>query len=253
DNYVECLVKRERPSVLVIPGGGYEFVSQRESEPIALAYMANHFNSFVLDYSCAPKTHYPTQLIEASMAMAYIRENREKYHLTDKVSAVGFSAGGHLCACLATIFDDENIIKALGEERAKSVRPDAVILSYAVISSGTYTHGGSFNNLCLGDTFLMERLSLEKRVTEKSSPAFIWHTADDSSVPVENSLLLASAYANHKVPFALHIFEKGRHGSSTVDMECYHLDDMQGFSIDCHKWLQLSVNFLTEHEFVCND
>lgn len=237
---------RVRPAMLVIAGGGYGSVSPREKECIALAYIANGFAAFTLEYSIAP-VRFPVQLVEAAMAMVYIRENAEKFAIkSDKIAAIGFSAGGHLTAMLATLFDCEEV-KAILKEKAALVRPDAVILSYPVITSGDKAHMGSFDNLC-GDNYgLKKALSLENCVSAKSSPAFIWATVDDNLVPSENSLLMASAYKAAGVPFELHIFESGVHGLSLATEETSWINK------PVQKWLPLSITWLREHGFILND
>lgn len=237
---------RVRPAMLVIAGGRYGFVAPREKECIALAYVAQGFAAFTLEYSVAP-VRFPAQLIEGAMAIAYIRENAVKLGVKpDKVAAIGFSAGGHLTGMLATCFDRAEIKKALGN-RAALVRPDAVILSYPVITGGEKAHRGSFDNLCGGNKELVDTLSLETCVTEKSSPAFIWATADDNAVPSENSLLMAMAYKAAGVPFELHIFESGRHGLSLATEETAWVNE------PVQKWLSLSYTWLKNRGFVLSD
>ena len=201
------------PAMMVIPGGGYGMRSDREKEPIALAYLTRGFNTFTLDYSVAPVT-YPAQLIEGAMAIAYIKLNYYELRVRpDKVCAVGFSAGGHLCGMLATLFE-EKVVKDALKDKAHLCRPDAVVLAYPVITLGEKTHQGTMDNLTGDDKKLREYLALENRVTKDSSPAFIWCTADDAVVPSENSLLMATAYKKKDVPFELHIYNKGPHGLS---------------------------------------
>ncbi len=244
--------KRRSPAILILPGGGYAFVSDREAEPVALRYMAKGFCAFILDYSVAP-LRYPAQLIEAAMAMAYIRLKAETFHVApNKVAALGFSAGGHLCGCLATIFDDVPVLTAL-KENAALVRPDAVVLAYPVITSGEKAHAGSFVNLCGEDEALKKRMSLETRVTENTVPAFLWHTFSDASVPVKNSLVLAMAYEEKGVPFALHIFETGKHGLSTADSAVYALNEIPEVSAGVMRWVDMSVKWLFERGLTAED
>lgn len=238
---------RVRPAILVIAGGGYGCVSPREKECIALAYIANGFAAFTLEYSIAP-VRFPSQLVEAAMAMAYIRENAEKFAIkSDKIAAIGFSAGGHLAGMLATLFDCEEV-KATLKEKAALIRPDAVVLSYPVITSGDKAHKGSFYNLCGEENLkLQEELSLENCVSANSSPAFIWATADDGAVPSENALYMACAYKKAGVPFELHIFEHGQHGLSLATAETGVINK------PVQKWLSLSITWLLEHGFILND
>lgn len=206
--------RRIRPAMLVLPGGAYTMISDRESEPVALKFLDKGYSSFVLSYSVYTK--YPTPLHEAQMAVAYIRDNAEFYNVdSNRICAVGFSAGGHLTGLLATAKTDEAILKRGIDE----LKPNAVILSYPVVTMGEFTHVGSRDNISGGNEKLYDALSVEKRADKNSVPAFIWHTYEDSAVPLENSLMLASAYRNNNVPFALHIFERGWHGLSFADEE----------------------------------
>ena len=237
---------KNRPAMLVIPGGAYAYVSNRESEPVALAWVEKGYNSFTLDYSVAPVS-YPYQLCEACMAMAYIRENAEKYEVdANYVAAVGFSAGGHLCGTLATLFDDENVIKIIGRRKV-SYRPDAVILSYAVLYD---SHKETFDNISAGDDKLKKYLDVTERVTKNSSPAFIWHTRCDNCVPVDNSIKIANAYNAADVPFALHIFDRGYHGLSVATNELienpqdwYLTEDVSSWVNLAYIWLKNSLDF----------
>ena len=214
---------RIRPAMLVIPGGGYAGVSSREKEQVALQFLADGYNAYTLEYSVGENVGdsvcYPYQLIEGCMAMAYIRENAEIQNTdVNHVGAIGFSAGGHLTAMLATLYDQKVVKEYLGE-KASLVRPDAVVLSYPVITANTYAHSGSLERISGGDPELKKFLSLEERVTENSSPAFIWSTVQDDAVPCENSFLMASAYRKVKVPFELHILTYGHHGLSIATQE----------------------------------
>lgn len=207
-----------RPFVLVIPGGGYVHKSAREAEPIAMRFLAAGYNAAVLWYTVAPAT-FPSALEEAAQAVALIR-SQEEWNV-GKVFACGFSAGGHLTASLGVLWNDPLLAMATGLD-PQSYRPDGVILSYPVITSGEKRHDGSFRNL-LGELYedetAREQVSLEKQVTEDAAPAFIWHTYTDAAVPVENSLLLASAYAEKKRPLEMHIFPTGWHGLATGDTQ----------------------------------
>lgn len=237
---------RVRPAMLVIAGGGYAFVSPREKECVALAYVSQGFAAFTLEYSIAP-VRFPAQLIEGAMALAYIRENAEKYAIKpDKLAAVGFSAGGHLTGMLGTLFDRAEVKAAL-KEKAALVRPDAIILSYPVITCGDKAHRGSFDNLCGDNQALAGALSLEKCVKADSSPAFIWTTVDDNCVPSENSLSIALAYKAAGVPFELHIFESGVHGLSLAT------EETGGVNEPVQKWLSLSFTWLKNRGFVLSD
>lgn len=236
-----------RPAVLVIPGGAYLMVSDREGEPVALNFLNQGYCAFVLKYTT--NAAYPVPLIEACMAMAYIRENAEKYGIDPfKVAAIGFSAGGHLAGMLATMYGEREVACALGE-RAKFARPDAVILSYPVITTDEKTHGDTRRVISGDGAVPYEKLSIEKRVTAESVPAFIWHTMEDNCVPVENSLYLAAAYRKAGVPFALHVFEKGFHGLSVCNEEVFDSSDVYDSFGRVDKWFGLAIDWLQSRGF----
>ena len=181
------------------------------------------------------------------MAMAYIRENAEELMIDpDLVAAIGFSAGGHLTAMLATMFNAKEVKEAL-KEKASLVKPNAVILSYPVISSGINAHQGSFNNLCGENKSLRKRLSLENKISKKCPPAFIWGTVNDGVVPSENALFTAMKYKEAGVPFELHMFENGSHGLGVATIESKFVNE------SVQPWVGLSITWLTNRGFVIKD
>ena len=208
-----------RDALLVIPGGGYGVVcTDREGEPIALDFFAKGYNAFVLNYRCGTKGDvYPAQITDAGSAMIYIKEHAEEFNVNpERVFAVGFSAGGHLCGSLATMFAYPEVKAAFGE-RAEMIRPTGAILSYPVTVTRDSTHVGSFKNL-LGkpiEEFTEEELdkfSIDKAVTKDTSPMFLWHTVEDQLVPVEGTLRLGLALTAARVPYKMSIYPYGPHG-----------------------------------------
>ena len=176
DIYIGDELKKS-PAMLVIPGGGYGCVcSDREGEPIALAYLARGFNAFVLHYSVGKDAPVNCPLAEASAAIAYIKRNAEKLSVDpEKVYVVGFSAGGHLCGSLATLWHRDEINDKAGIEYGEN-RPTAVVLQYPVITALGKGHMNSFYNLLGTREPTREQLeyySLEKHVDERSAPAII--------------------------------------------------------------------------------
>lgn len=241
---------RQKPTVLIIPGGGYEHVSPRESEPVALRFLARGWAAFVLEYSCAPLS-FPVQLREAAMAMRFIREEAGRFEVDPHmVAAVGFSAGGHLCGTLGTLWDDPQLTD-IGP--APLLRPDALGLCYPVAVSSGRTHAGSFENISHGDPALRSRLSLDKLVRKDMPPVFLWHTRDDQSVPSRNSLVLATALEKAGVDFSLHIYRHGQHGLSTADETVYPADGLPSFSWDVPGWPEAMMAFFRDVGLVIKD
>lgn len=235
---VSVAPERKRPAVIVCAGGGYWQRSDRESEPIALQFMAMGCHAFILDYSVAPN-HFPTSVRELGEAVAYIREHAAEWAVDpEKIIVCGFSAAGHLACSIGVFWDQELVYDAIGR-KPEEIRPDGLILCYPVITGGEYAHENSFKRL-LGDDVTKEQrdsVSLEKFVTEKMPRAFIWHTYTDEAVPVENSLLLAAAMKKHNVNFELHIYPVGGHGLSLADTETAGNDSQ--IVEQCQSWVSL--------------
>lgn len=236
-----------RDAMLVIPGGGYGGVClDREGECIALAYLAKGINCFVLNYHVGITNNYPTHLLDASRAIAHIKENAEKYHINpDRLFAVGFSAGGHLCGTLATKYRvaEEILGKAEGY-----LRPHAVVLAYPVVTAMHPTHKASYMNLT-GTNFdeISEEIralhSHELHVDKDSAPAFIWHTATDVCVPPIGSLRLAEAYIDAGVRVELHLYPEGPHGMALCT-EMTSLGQDAYMSKVASAWIDASLEFI---------
>jgi acetyl esterase/lipase len=203
--------------ILVLPGGGYGHVSHQEGPPVAGWLNSLGISAAVLEYTVsAGDAIYPQPQQQALYAMRWLQANAEALNIDPKrIGVIGFSAGGHLAACLSQGFDRTDwLLDPDGTLAHTSARPDASILSYPVISSGSFGHQGSFDNL-LGkesDSAQREALSWEKHAHPKSPPTFLWHTAEDAAVPVENSYLMAMALQQNQTPHELHVFPKGEHG-----------------------------------------
>lgn len=241
---------RRRPAVLILPGGAYERCSARESEPVALRFAARGYAAFSLNYSCTPLP-FPTALREAAMAMCYIRRHADELEVApDRIAAIGFSAGGHLCGLLGTLFDDE-ALRDLGSPR--DIAPNALGLCYPVAVSSGRTHEGTWRNLTLGDDRLRKRLSLETLVRSDMPPTFLWHTREDASVPCRNSLLLATAMEEAGVSFVLHIYNRGKHGLSVADATAHLTYDTPPVSADVPAWPERMMDFFAEQGFCITD
>lgn len=246
----EIDLERKAPAMLVIPGGGYYMVSDREGEPVAMRYLALGFNAFVLDYSVAEDSalKYPYQIAEAAMAMAYLRINAENLNIDpEKIAAVGFSAGGHLCAMLGSFHNCPETGKVF--KPTVCVKPNAVVLGYPVISSDiSFAHIGSFINLCGEENKdLMKKVDVLNLIDENSAPAFIWSTFNDNVVPCQNAIEAALKYKKSGVPVSLHVFGKGEHGLSVADATVYKADKaLKEMSVSVPEWVRLSVEWLEE-------
>ena len=244
DDLANMKVERKRPAVLILPGGGYRFTSDREAEPVAIQMNAMGFQAFVLYYSCEPAT-FPTALLQTAKAISVIREHAKEWHIEErKVVLLGFSAGGHLAASLGTFWNKEFVYEALKIE-PKRIRPDGLVLAYSVITAWEFAHQDSFRAL-LGEEYeeRKELVSLENQVGEDMMPVFLWHTFEDESVPVENSLLFAHALRKKNIPFELHIYQKGRHGLSLANGETNPANEENLIVLECQNWITMAGTWI---------
>jgi len=230
-------------AMVICPGGGYVGLAPHEGNDYALWLNQHGVAGFVLRYRLGPAYHHPAMLQDAARALRLVRARAADWKIdTNRVGIMGSSAGGHLASTLLTHFDFGNTNAEDAIERQSS-RPDIGILCYAVISMGQYTHQGSKHNL-LGPNpspDLVQLLSNELQVTPNTPPCFIWTTFEDKAVPMENSLLFASALRKNNVPFALDIYQNGGHGMGLADKPPFA--HPHPWAADCLVWLKL-------HKFV---
>lgn len=201
--------------VIVFPGGGYSIRAEHEGKDICEMLNANGFHAFVLNYRLAPYKH-PAELTDALRSIRFVRHNADKFGIKkDKIAILGFSAGGHLAITAAEHFDYGLGKDAKDEIDRESSRPDGAVFCYAVSTMvGEYSHEGSRINITgeREEGELAHLLSGEENVRADMPPVFIWHTFEDTCVPVENALMLAGALRKKRVPVEMHIFPTGEHG-----------------------------------------
>jgi acetyl esterase/lipase len=215
---------QEEPTaaIVVLPGGGYgNLAIDHEGHQIAAWMQSLGIRAAICTYRHRGKGNdgkgygHPVPMQDAQRAIQYLRANADRLAIDpNRIGIIGFSAGGHLASTVSTHFavadstSDDPIVQA-------SSRPDFSILCYPVIAfNKAYTHKGSQKNL-LGENAseeLIESLSNEKQVSNQTPPTFLFHTAEDTAVPPQNSLVYAMACAEHSVPVELHLFPQGRHG-----------------------------------------
>lgn len=260
DSYVEAYIHEpyaelkiaKRKAIIVCPGGGYGWLSEREGEPVALQFFAAGLNAFVLRYSVKEKAVDYAPLIEACLAIKYIREHAEELFVDpDFVFITGFSAGGHLAAWTGTMWHVPEVAAHIGDTDQTICKPTATLPCYPVISAVPgITHGGSILTLNGGKTDEegMARFSLEKFVGEKTAPAFLWHTASDGCVPVMNAILYAEALSKYKIPFELHIYPKGPHGLSLANKETWS-NNPSADNPYVAEWIKMAIHWVTECPF----
>ncbi|MDE7269052.1 MAG: alpha/beta hydrolase [Acetatifactor sp.] len=238
----DILMIKERPFILICPGGGYTSVSIREGEPLAVRFLAMGYHVAVLRYSCTPAV-YPAALLELASAVKLIHAHSEEWKVrTDKIFVLGCSAGGHLAASLGVFWHEPWLAEKTGVKN-EILKPAGMILCYPAINMLEHW---SQTILVGQDTEEMrERVSLEKQVTEHTPEAFIWHTYSDTVVPVENSLVLIAAMRKYQIPVEFHMYPQGVHGLAAADELTQHADGSK-IQKECSSWLGLVQTWLRE-------
>jgi len=225
-------------AIVICPGGGYGGLANHEGHDYAVWLNQNGIAGFVLKYRLGSAGYrHPRMLEDVARAIRFVRAKAADWKVdARRVGVMGSSAGGHLASTILTHFDAGKPDAADLIERQSS-RPDLGILCYAVITMGKHTHQGSKNNLLGKDPApeLAQFLSNELRVTAQTPPTFLWHTLEDTAVPVENSLDFAAALRKAGVPFDLHVYQKGRHGIGLADKPPFK--NSHPWASDCLFWL----------------
>lgn len=230
-------------AVLICPGGGYKILSMRdEGYKVAKRLNAEGVAAFVLKYRIPDVINQPdpsvAPLQDAQQALITIRKRAKEWNVSpEKVGIMGFSAGAHVASTAGTHFDKSFV----SNPENISLRPDFMLLIYPVISSNQeISHRGSFENL-LGKNPTKEQLhffSNETQITEKTPPAFLVHSSDDKTVPVENSIRFYQALLRFHIPAEMHIYQSGGHGYGLHNLTTK--DD----------WMKSCLNWMEENGFL---
>ncbi|MFA6860832.1 MAG: alpha/beta hydrolase [Bacilli bacterium] len=189
--------RKPTPGIIIVPGGGYEFVARREADSVALKFMEKKYSTFILYYSV--KQAYPVPQKELLAAFDFVKHNCQKYStLANKISLIGFSAGGHLVGSYSYLCQRKEFLDLL-PHKEKNCCPNSIILSYPVITMGKNTERQTRFNITGGDSKLDDLLSIEKNITPSYPPTFYWATITDNCVPIDNGYLLKKALDDNHV------------------------------------------------------
>ena len=207
----------KRPAMLILPGGAYQYCSDREADPVAFAYLKAGYQVFILRYSVAENCAWPAPLMDYDQAMGIIRNKAEEWNVyPDKIAVLGFSAGGHLAAAAAT----------MGMQR-----PNAALLGYAVTGNEVKACNPTAPDCC-------------GMVDDKTCPCFVFAARDDNVVPVMNSVRFIEALTEKGIAYESHIYSRGGHGFSTADISVQNPNT----EITCRaqNWVEDSLGWLEE-------
>lgn len=232
---------RKIPAIIICPGGAYCIVAECEGEPVAKEYFAAGYHVFIVRYSVNEDATNFKPLCQLAATMAHIRKYADEWNIEkNKIAVCGFSAGGHLAGSLGTLYNEEKFLKVWN--RNENIRPDAMILCYPVITADEYAHKQSIENVSGSQEGTSEYkwFGLNQHVDSDTPPTFLWHSATDAAVPVENSIAMAKEFSNANVPFEMHIMPCGVHGMSVCTKEVKHSDAYVG------RWVEWNLTWLAK-------
>lgn len=274
-----------RPAVVIMPGGGYAYISPREAEPIALEFLTRGYQAFVLSYSHAENSIWPNPWVDATVALQWIRSHAEELWVDPtQICCAGFSAGGHLASWLGSSFNDPVLLQARNEQVERypnpeiqgledySNRPDALILGYALTQiSGLrdllhhLLRSQNIDPETQMDLAMQEiknelgyapgeiifsqdtRLDVPDLVNQDTSPTFVWTTAADQIVDPGQSLAYVRSCLKAKVPVEFHMYNNGAHGLS-LNNEVTGYDLLPDFPVNVSGWMDLAITWLRSLE-----
>ncbi len=251
----------QKPAMIICPGGAYLGYTEKEAEPVALRFLSEGFNSFVLRYSVgAGMARLPAPFIDAAKAVMLVRQNAGKWNiLPDRIYLCGFSAGGHVAATFSATWHEKYLAEALNAEN-ELFRPNGLILGYPILDIYRFAVRNMERKkemqplleMMLGAVFgcstpdkdLIDEWNCLNRITSHMPPTFLWMTLEDGLVDVDEGLDMVKALASAGVPYEFHVFQKGAHGMSLWDRSTgYGKSAWEGF-VTTHEWMRLVLQWL---------
>lgn len=263
----EIDMDKKFPVFICIPGGAYMWTSSREGEPIAAEFFAKGFSAAVVNYATEGRpffkenTHpgqipnfvFPNPLTELATVLGLIRSRAAEWSIDpDRIVVAGFSAGGNLAGQLSVYWHEQWLSEKTGYP-CEMMKPDAVILAYPKLNCTAFSKKAEIdqwvNRAMLGNQITEEGLRAVSpvfHVTEKVPPTFLWHTAEDTFVPAENSLEYSMELQKNHVPFELHIYQKGEHGIALGDARTDSMPDHSQVNEQGATWVKLSAGWMKQ-------
>lgn len=239
-----------RPAIIVMPGGAYAFLSDAEAEPVALTFLKEGYNTFVLSYSVGDDCTYPEILEEVSLAVWTVRSHAKEWSINpDAIVLMGFSAGACLAAMSATQWNTPGLAARLGVPD-EGIKPNAAVIAYAPWdNTNTIQKDPKYYN--------PECAKIAKDCTPELDfinytgahmpPLFIWHNRYDKYVPAINPVMIAAKMLELDLPFELHIFQGGGHGMSVCNNLSSYNEKAKTLNGENHSvgmWVPMCVNWI---------
>lgn len=236
--------RNKSKAVIIVPGGGYSFVANREADPVAIEFLKRNYACFILRYTTDAK--FPIPHLEVLNAIRHIRKNVDEYHIDkNKICMIGFSAGGHLVASYSALCEEKELLDCQNICESINTKPNAIILSYPVIDMKSKTHGGSRDIITRGDSYLIDLLSVQNNIQRNYPATFIWSTEEDDIVPIENTYMMDEALTKAKIEHECVVFKHLGHGLSVCNpyFDVIPNDKKEDYAIN-RTWIDKMFKFL---------
>ena len=232
------------PAIIIVPGGSYTHIPTGQAETLAMAFAGHGYQAFYLEYTLLGDQQ-PLGLapvFDLGAAVALLRQNATDWHIDpDQITPAGFSVGGHIVALYNDYWHDQVATEL--KLPAADLRPASVILGYPVINPQLGFPKDA--NILATWSKTPAELAADQHVNRHNQPTFIWVTADDPIVPVQNSLAYATALANTQIANELHIFQHGPHGLALANAQTAWKPDAN--QPHAAHWLTLALEWLANN------
>jgi acetyl esterase/lipase len=252
---------QRKPAIIICPGGAFLGFTEKETEPVALRFLSEGFQAFVLRYSIGTDfARFPSPFIDAAKAVMSVRQNCDRWGTDpNRIILCGFSTGGQVAATLGATWREDYLKNSLKAD-SQLFKPNALILGYPLLDMECFY---SFNQhksqemdtllemmftSIYGTMFptkqMMEKWNIVDRINVHFPPTFLWTTSEDSFIDVEESMKFIKTLAAYKIPYEFHIFERGAHGMSLGT------EGLTGESIknrgNAPKWFELAMHWMKD-------
>lgn len=239
---------KNRPAVLITPGGAYAFLSDAEGEPVALTFLKEGFNTFVLHYSVGEVCTYPEILEEVSLAIWTIRSHAEEWNINpNAIVLMGFSAGACLAAMSATQWNTPGLAERL-DVSPEAIKPNAAVIAYAPWdNTNTIQNDPKYYNPDCAKIAkdCTPELDFINYAGPHMPPLFLWHNRYDKYVPATNPVMIAAKMLELDLPFELHIFQGGEHGMSVCNnLSSYNKKQLNAENPNVRMWVPMCTNWI---------
>lgn len=263
DSFQEYQSITERPAVILCPGGAFLGITEKEAEPVALQFIAEGYQVFLLRYSVGLEAaRLPNPMIDAAKAISFVRENAKRWYINpNKIILTGFSTGGFVAAALGATWQEDYLSKALNVDNS-ILKPNALLLAYPILdmkllqeqlknkSQEMQTLIEMMFQVIYGTQYpnqaQLDEWKIRRRITASMPPTFLWSTTEDGIIGNSANLEFVQILNAINIPYEFHLFQLGPHGISLGDYRVgYSEKQVKSFG-NSIKWIDMALNWISD-------